>query len=63
MKEKNIFLIYVVLFIASFAPFSRFFTENPLLTLAWILGVMVAFLILTVMIYLGGHFNAPGMEE
>ncbi len=63
MKEKTIFFIYVALFIASFAPFFNFFTENSLLTLAWILGVMVAFLTLTVMIYLGGYFNTLGMEE
>jgi len=63
VKEKTIFFIYIALFIVSFAPFSNFFTENPLVILAWIFGVMVAFLILTVMIYLGGYFNVPGMEE
>jgi len=43
MKEKTIFTLYIALFVASFAPFSSSFTGNPLLTLAWILGVMVTF--------------------
>lgn len=63
MKEKTIFTIYVVLLIASFAPFFGFFPKNPLLTIGWILGDLFALVLLTITIYLGGYFNASDIDE
>jgi hypothetical protein len=62
MKERTILLIYLLLLVLIFAPYTNYFMGRPLLTIGWILGDLIALVLLTTFVYLKVGFGEDDDE-